>query len=189
MPQNPLPSQFGPPGQVADIGLLAPSMQVDAPVVQDVMPSRQTDGFVVHAVPAVHATQVPLPLQTWLVPQVVPAAVLPESRQRGEPIAQSTTPVLHGALGFVAQAVPAMHATHCPLPLQTMPDPHTTPEPTLSPSMQPGVVPHATTPSLQTPPGLLVQTVPAAQVMHEPLLQTLSVPQDMPSGALTSSWH
>jgi hypothetical protein len=191
-PQKPLPSQFGPPGQVAVFGLLEPSMQVDAPVVQEVMPFRQTDGLVVQAEPAVHATQVPLPLQTWLVPQVVPAAVFPVSRQRGAPIAQSTTPVLHGAPGFMLHAWPAMHATHCPLPLQTMPEPHATPAPAVSPSTQPppeADAPHVTTPSLHGPPGLVAHTVPAAQVMHAPALQTLSGPQEVPSGALASSRH
>ena len=190
-PQKPLPSHIGPPGHVAVAGLFEPSMQTDAPVTQEVMPFRQTDGLVVQAVPAVHATQVPVPLQTWLVPQVVPAAVSPASRQRGAPIAQSTTPVLQGAPGFVLHDCPAMHATHCPLPLQTMPEPQATPAPALSPSMQLPEAdwPHVTTPSLHGPPGLVAQTVPAAQVMHEPALQTLSGPHDVPSGALVSSTH
>jgi hypothetical protein len=175
---------------VFDLGV--PSMHAWAPVVQAVMPFLQIDGLVVQAVPAVHETQVPLPLQTWLLPQVVPAAVLPESRQRGAPIVQSTTPVLHGAPGFMLQALPASHATHCPLPLQTMFEPQAAPAPTLSPSAQPEVavpIPQVTTPSLHAPPGLVVQTVPAAQVVHAPALQTLSVPHDRPSGALASSLH
>jgi hypothetical protein len=166
-----------------------PSMQTDAPVVQDVTPFLQTDGFVVQVWPAVHATQVPLPLQTWFVPHVVPAAVLPVSRQRGAPIVQSTTPVLHGAPGFVVHACPAMHITHCPLPLQTMPEPQAVPAPTFAPSMQPDAEPQATTPSLHIPPGLLEQTVPAAQATHAPVLQTLSVPQLSPSVTSASSTH
>jgi hypothetical protein len=63
-PQNPLPSHIGPPGQVAVLGLLVPSMQTDAPVSHEVTPFRQADGLVVQAVPAVHGTHVPLPLQT-----------------------------------------------------------------------------------------------------------------------------
>jgi hypothetical protein len=63
-PQKPLPSHIWLPPQVAVIGLGMPSTQTDAPVVHDVTPLRQIDGFVVHAVPAVHATQVPLPLHT-----------------------------------------------------------------------------------------------------------------------------
>ena len=47
---------------VLDFG--APSTQTDWPVVQDVTPFRQTDGLPVQAIPAVHGTQVPVPLQT-----------------------------------------------------------------------------------------------------------------------------
>ena len=79
-------------------------MHVDAPVTQDVMPLRHTDGLLVHVWPAVHETQVPLPLHTRLVPQPVPAAVLPVSRQRGAPVVQSVTPVLQGEPGFVVHA-------------------------------------------------------------------------------------
>jgi hypothetical protein len=188
-PQNPLPSHIGPPGHVAVLGLFVPSTQTDAPVSHEVTPFRQTDGLVVQAVPAEHGTQVPLPLQTWFVPQVVPAAVLPESRQTGAPVLQSMTPVLHGAPGLVLQALPASHVTQVPLPLHTMFEPHAVPAPMLSPSPQPGDVPHVTMPSLHTPPGLPVQTVPAAQVVHAPFLQTLSTPHEIPSVTLTSSAH
>jgi hypothetical protein len=167
----------------------APSIHTDAPVTQEVTPLRQMDGLPAQAVPAVHDTHVPLPLHTWLVPQVVPAAVLPESRQRGEPVAQSMTPVLQGEPGFVAHALPASHIPHCPLPLHTMFEPQALPASRLSPSRQPDADPQVTTPSLHTPPGLPVHTVPAAQVVQTPNLQTLSAPQAVPSGALTSSAH
>jgi hypothetical protein len=111
-PQNPLPSHSWPPVQVVVLGLGVPSMQVDAPVTHEVTPLRQIDGLVVQAVPAVQETQVPVPLQTWLVPQVVPAGVVPESMHFGAPPAQSITPVLHGAPGFMVQALPASHITH-----------------------------------------------------------------------------
>ena len=188
-PQNPLPSHIGPPGQVAVAGLGVPSMQVDAPVVHDVTPFRQIDGFVVQASPPVHDTHSPVPLQTRLVPQVVPAAVLPESRHLGAPVAQSITPVLQGAPGLVVHALPASHITHWPLPLQTVFEPQDVPPETLSPSTQPDDIPHCTTPSLQAPPGLVVQTVPAAQVVHAPALQTRSVPQNVPSAALAPLRH
>jgi hypothetical protein len=111
-PQNPLPSHICPPVQVAVDGLGVPSIHSAAPVTQEVTPLRQAEGLPVHAPPAVHDTQVPLPLHTWLVPQVVPAAVLPESRQRGAPIVQSMTPVLQGAPGFMLHDFPASHITH-----------------------------------------------------------------------------
>ena len=100
-PQNPLPSHICPPVQGVVDGFGVPSMQVDAPVRHEVTPLRQIDGLVVQAWPAVHATQVPLPLQTWLVPHVVPDAVSPASMHFGAPVAQSMTPVLHGDPGFV----------------------------------------------------------------------------------------
>jgi hypothetical protein len=189
-PQNPLPSHVGPPGHEVVLDLGDPSMQTDAPVSQDVMPLRQTAGLPVQVIPAVHGTQVPLPLQTWLVPQVDPAGVLPESRQTGAPVLQSMTPVLHGAPGFVLQALPASHVTQVPVPLHTMFEPQPVPAPTLSPSRQPEADPQVITPSLHAPPGLLVHTVPAAQVVQTPVLQVLSMPQNVPSGALmTSSTH
>jgi hypothetical protein len=173
-PQKPLPSHICPPVHVAVAGLFVPSMQVDAPVTQDVTPLRQIDGLVVHAWLAVHDTQVPVPLHTRLVPQVVPAAVLPLSMHLGAPDEQSVTPVLHGAPGLVLQALPDSQVTHWPLPLHTMLGPHATPEAALSPSMQPDAEPQATTPSLQGLPGFVEQTVPAAQLVHAPALQTLS---------------
>jgi len=190
-PQKPLPSHIGPPGQVAVLGLGVPSTQVEAPVTHDVTPFLQTDGFVVHAWPAVHETQVPVPLHTWLVPQVVPADVLPLSMHFGAPVVQSVTPVLHGAPGLVVHALPSSHITHWPLPLHTMFDPHEVPALTSSPSMQPedDDIPQETTPSLHAPPGFVSQTVPPAQPMHAPALQTLSGPHDVPSETFVSSPH
>jgi hypothetical protein len=174
-------------GVVDDLGV--PSMHVDAPVTQDVTPFRHVDGLLVHAWPAVHEMQVPLPLHTRLVPQLVPAAVLPASRQRGSPVAQSVTPVLQGDPGLVLHAWPAVHARHCPFPLHTMFEPHAVPARALSASLQPADMPQVTTPSLHAPPGLVLQTVPAAQVVHAPALQNLSVPQFVPSGASSLSRH
>jgi hypothetical protein len=189
-PQKPAPSHIRPVPQTVVDGLGVPSTQVMMrPDAQDVTPFRHIDGLVVHACPAVHATQVPDPLQTRLVPQVVPAAVSPPSRHCAVPVLQSTTPVLQGAPGFVAQACPLAHPTHCPLPLQTMPEPQAVPAAAFAPSTQSGDVRHAMMPILQAPPGLLVQTVPAAQLAHAPLLQILSSPHDVPSGAGMSSRH
>ena len=105
------------------------------------------------------------------------------------PFVQSTTPVLQGAPGLVVQALPASHATHSPFPLHTMFEPQATPGPTFSPSLQPGDVPHVMMPSLHMPLGLVVHTVPAAQPVHTPFLQTFSMPHDMPSDTLASSTH
>src|SRR6185295_992702 len=52
--------------------LLPPSTQVCAPVEQELVPFLQEVGLPMHDCPAVHATQPPVPLQTMLVPQLVP---------------------------------------------------------------------------------------------------------------------
>lgn len=185
-PQKPLPSHIWPPlhGVLDDFGV--PSTHSDLPVTHDVMPLRQMLGLVVQAIAAVHGTHVPLPLQTWLVPQVVPAAVVPASTQRSAPVVQSMTPVLHGAPGLSVQALPAWQVTHWPLPLQTWPMPHGVPASKLSPSTQPEADPQEVTPTLQRWPGLSVHTVPAAQVVQTPVLQTLSIPQNFPSASLVA---
>ena len=164
-------------------------MQADAPVVQEVTPLRQIDGLVVQAVPAVHDTQVRAAVAHQIpVPQVVPAAVLPLSTHLGAPEEQSVTPVLHGAPGLVLQALPASHVTHCPLPLHTIGGPTRCRGRRSRRRRSPRLEnPHATTPSLQGLPGFVAQTVPPAQLVHVPALQTLSVPHDKPSGTLASS--
>jgi hypothetical protein len=62
--------------------LLLPSTQVGAPVAHEVVPFLQVlFGFVLQATPAAHATQVPEPLQTMLVPQLTPGDLLLPSMQ------------------------------------------------------------------------------------------------------------
>src|SRR6266498_915751 len=68
----PLQTMFVP--QLTPGDLLLPSLQVMAPVEHEVAPFLQPFGFPVHDWPLVHATQAPEPLQTRLVPQLVPAA-------------------------------------------------------------------------------------------------------------------
>jgi hypothetical protein len=68
-------------------------------------------------------------------------------------------------------------------------EPQAVPALALSASMQPDDMPQVTTPSLHAPPGLVLQTVPAAQVVHMPVLQNLSVPQVVPSDASVLSRH
>jgi hypothetical protein len=101
--------------------LLPPSTQVIAPVEQEVEPFRQLFGLLVQAVPAVHETQLPEPLQTMLVPQPVPAAF-------ALPLTQVDVPVVHAA--------PAVHDTQVPEPLQTMLVPQVAPAAVLPPSTQ-----------------------------------------------------
>src|SRR5580765_324634 len=62
-------------------GLLASSTQAWAPVAHEVMPVLQMFALVVHAWPALQATQAPAPSQTMPTPQLVPAAVFAPSVQ------------------------------------------------------------------------------------------------------------
>jgi hypothetical protein len=72
--------------QLEPAALAAPSTHVCAPVAHDVTPLEQRFGLPVHDEPAVQATHAPLPSQTWLVPQAVPADRLPKSRQTDAPV-------------------------------------------------------------------------------------------------------
>lgn len=170
-PQKPLLSQTWPEPQLVPAVFTAPSTQVEVPVVHEVTPSRQLEGLVVHAVPATHEMHAPVPLQTWPVPQVMPALAFDESRQRSVPVLQSLTPVLHGLPGLVVHGWLATQVMHWPFPLQTWLLPQVLPPSTLVPSRQPGVAPQVVTPDLQGEPGLVPQTVPAAHAMHAPALQ------------------
>ena len=110
---DPLQTMFAP--QLVPAALLPASMHVIAPVEQDVIPFLQAAfGFVVQPLPAVHVPHAPEPLQTMFVPQLVPAALLLPSTHVIAPVEQDVVPFLHAAFGFVAQELPAVHATQVP---------------------------------------------------------------------------
>jgi hypothetical protein len=167
--------------QLVPADLLPPSTHVIAPVEHDVAPFLQMLGFVVQAAPAVHDTQVPEPLHTWFVPQVVPAAVLPPSMHVIAPVEHVVVPTLQ-AVGLPVHDWLAVHATHMP-PLQTMLVPQLTPGALLLPSthvMAPVV--HAVTPLRHADDGLVVHAWPAVQATQPPEpLQTMLVPQLVPA--------
>src|SRR5205814_1136525 len=108
----PLPLQTRLVPQPMPGALLPPSVQVIAPVEQVVVPFLQAFGLPVHDWPAVQATQLPLPLQTMLVPQLVPAVLFVSSRQVGTPVVHELMPFLHAAEGFVVHAWPAVQSVH-----------------------------------------------------------------------------
>jgi hypothetical protein len=85
---EPLQTMFGP--QLAPAPLLPPSTQVMAPVEQEVVPFRQMLGLPMQDIPAVQPMQLPMPLQTMLVPQLVPAIF-------GAPFTHIDMPVMHDA--------------------------------------------------------------------------------------------
>jgi hypothetical protein len=98
--QTPCPSQTRSTPQVAPAGVLSASTQLGVPDEQSMTPRLHGEpGLVVQAVPAAQATHWPLPLHTWLPPQLVPGGALGPSSQAGE-APQLETPSLQGAEGF-----------------------------------------------------------------------------------------
>jgi hypothetical protein len=81
------------------------------------------------------------PLQTLSIPQDVPFGALPDSRQTGAPVLQAVVPVRQ-AFPATVHVAPAVHATHMPVPLQTLSWPHAVPAGTVVPvSVHVGVPP------------------------------------------------
>jgi len=189
-PPVPLPSQTWFVPQLVPAALLVlASTHLLAPVAHDVVPFLQALGFVVHEVPAVQATQVPLPLQTMLVPQPVPAALLLPSTHVIAPVEHEVVPFLHAAFGLVVHEFPAVQATQMPLPLQTWLVPQLAPADLLPPSTQVMTpLEHDVVPALQTL-GLPVQELFCTQGPQMPLLHTMFIPQLVPFALFPVSLH
>ena len=98
--------------------LLLPSTHTMTPVEQEFTPLRQGFELPVQDVPAVQETHPPAPLQTMLVPQLVPAIF-------GLPFAHVDMPVEHDAVplkqtpGLPVQLCPGVHMPQNPCPSQT----------------------------------------------------------------------
>lgn len=91
--------------QLAPVPRRAPATHTGLPDVHAMEPVKH--GFAgEHDAPAEQFVHVPPELQTWLVPQAVPGALLPLSMQLWLPVAQSVTPFLHRP-GLVPHVVPA----------------------------------------------------------------------------------
>jgi hypothetical protein len=73
--------------------LLVSSTQVMAPLEQAVTPFLQVPGLLPHAIPAVHELHAPEPLQTMLVPQLVPPVFAVPLTQVCEPELQDAMPL------------------------------------------------------------------------------------------------
>jgi len=159
--------------QLVPADFWVPLTQVCAPVLHDVVPLKQTLGLVVQLCPAVHALQVPLPLQTWFVPQVTPADF-------GVPFTHVWLPVVHDVVplkqvpGLVVQLWPEVHPMQLPEPLHTWFVPQLVPAERGVPSTHCWLpVLHAVTPLAHAWLGLVVQLEPAVQATQVPLpLQT-----------------
>jgi len=165
-----------------------PSTQTGTPEPHEMVPLKHGFGLVVQLAPWVHMPHVPVELHTRFDPQLVPAGLFAPSVQTGAPDAHATTPNLQ-APGFVAQLVPALHAMHAPLPLQTCPTPHDVPAAAFIPFTQ-VVVPElqSVLPAIHGAPGLVLHALPAT---HAPQLppesHTWPEPQVVPAGLLLPS--
>ena len=133
--QTSLEVQAWPSLQPVPSVLLPPSMQAGAPVEQDVVPFLQRLGLPVQETPAVQAMQVPALLQTMLVPQGVPGALIVLLLHTIVPVVQMVIPVKQG-FGLVEHDWLAVQAPQLPLPSHTMLVPQVMPPILLLPSAQ-----------------------------------------------------
>jgi hypothetical protein len=136
----------------------------------------------VQAEPALQALQLPA-MQTRFVPQGVPFGTFALSAQTELPVAQDVAPSLQTFAGW--HAAPDTQALQVPA-LQTRSTPQLVPlGRALFVIMQLGVGEQAVTPVRH---GLVgTQVRPAVQLTQLPPLQTMFVPQLVPSGALPDS--
>jgi hypothetical protein len=185
-PPEPLQTMLVP--QLTPGDLLLPSTQAMTPVEHEVVPLRHGFELPEQDVPAVQEMQPPAPLQTMLVPQLVPAVF-------GLPFAHVDMPVEHDAVplkqtpGLPVQLCPGVHMPQNPFPSQTWLDPQDVPAMTLPvPSTQTDApVAHDTTPTLQDD-GLPVHEAPPEHATQVPeALQTMFVPQLVPAALFVSS--
>jgi hypothetical protein len=165
--QVPPPSQTMFMPQLVPADLVVPSIQVMAPVEQEVVPFLQLFGLPEQVWLGVHPTQPPEPLQTMLVPQLTPGDLLVPSTHTMTPVVQEFIPLRQG-FELPVQDVPAVQETHPPAPLQTM----------LVPQLVPAIfglpfahvdmpVEHDAVPLKQTP-GLPVQLCPGVHMPQNP---------------------
>lgn len=141
----------------------------------------------VQAMAAPQATQAFPALQTMLVPQEAPAALLVAlSTHTDEPVEHDVVPTLQGS-GLVEQVSPAVHAVQVPA-LQTRLLPQVVPSARDIPlSVHTGApVAHDRFPRWQALAG--VQVPVTSQSSHTPMpLHTWPVPQVVPTGLLPTS--
>jgi hypothetical protein len=137
----------------------------------------------------VQLTHAPAPSHTWLLPQPVPAGLLPESAHTCAPVLHEESPVLHTP-GLVVHDWPAVQLTQLPEALQTWLLPQAVPVALFAPSTH-VVMPvvQLVCPCLQTD-GLLVHVCPAVHMPQKPLpSHTWPAPQSVPAILLPESTH
>jgi hypothetical protein len=156
------------------------SVQTALPVEQDSVPLWQ--GLVgTHDPPAAQATQPPL-LQTMFGPQLVPFGRFPVSAQTDAPVTHEVAPVRQRLVGW--QLAAEVQVLQLPL-LQTLLVPHTVPLTSMLPLSAQDIGEQAVNPAWQGLVGM--QARPAVQATQAPPLQTMFVPQLVPSATLPDS--
>ena len=172
--------------QLAPAGSQLSGTHTDEPVAQEVNDVEAQRLSAAQSAPAVQALQMPVPLQTWLGPQVTPGATGVVSTQTGVPVVQEVVPFMQGFVGV--HAVPLAQGRHWPLAVQTAPTPQVVPGGRKPVSVQTGEPdPQAMVPPVEQ--GLPVEQVaPAVQAVQAPDdEQTWSVPQEVPGATYARS--
>lgn len=154
------------------------------PVSQRTVPLTQLLVLPVHPLPATHAMQLPLPLQTCPAPHGVPPSTASgPSTQTAAPVEQAMTPRRH-AFPFPEQPAPAEQPRQVPAPSHTKLAPHVVPAGRSAAPFTHACAPvaHDVTPALQGL-GFDAHAWPALQATQAPLpSHTNPGPQPVPAG-------
>ncbi len=151
---------------VVPFGLLSVSVQTGAPVVQTMLPTRHGLPVTSHAMPSVHAPQLPL-RQTMFTPQTVPfACVSVSSMHVIAPSLQTNIPLRHGLAG-----------THAPPATQLLTGTSTAPESTNTVSPPPASKGFVLPP---VPPPVPEPKLPPVPAVLPPLPAAASTPAELP---------
>ena len=129
------------------------------------------------------ALQVPLPSQTMLVPQPVPADLLVAATHWDDPVEQEVVPFWQGLLGW--QETPELHVLQVPLPSQTLLVPQFVPAAWLPVPAHTAVPVEQDTLPVWQRLLLGLQALPSGQAPQVPLLQNCPLPQLLPLSAGT----
>jgi hypothetical protein len=149
-----------------------------APVLQVVMPVRHGWPETVQLAPAVQLPQVPVALQTRLVPHGVPAArFVPVSVHCGAPVEHARVPIWQALVG--AQVAPVWQETHCPV-WHTMLVPQEVPFGRSPISVQTAAPVAQLIAPVRHGLAVTVQVAPAVQATQVPSLQTMFSPHTVP---------
>jgi hypothetical protein len=152
------------------------TVQADVPVAHEVSPVSQRLPPGLHAALGVQALHTPLPLQNMSVPHDVPGLRFVTLPQTAAPVVHAIVPWVH-ADGL--QVAPDVQAMQLPLPSQTSLVPHVMPAVTFVMGAEQLRAPlvHDVVPVWHAE---MLHVLPVVQETHEPLLQTMLVPHDVP---------